>query len=161
MAKRKQYRDETGKKNPRPNRSTEYFNISDSNDETPAVSHTASSSQFFSQFLEEPPVIESSQHFSQVFFSCGFSSADTCKTTMANNVLAAAGNVIDVSGDDEITTVGYARHAEGSPHGESCSPRRAGCPLHVCTSPGCQYLYINWYHGSSLGSWAFLGTPAG
>ena len=72
MAMRKQYREETGKKNPRPNRSTEYFNISDdSKDKMLAVSHTASSSQFCSQLIEEPQIIESpSQHFAQVFFSC-------------------------------------------------------------------------------------------
>ena len=49
--------------------------------------------------------------------------------------------------------------AEGYLHGEGCSPRRAARPLHVCTSPGGQPLYINWYHGDTWGSlvsWGIL-----
>ena len=42
-------------------------------------------------------------------------------------------------------------------HGEASSLRRAERPLHVCTSLGCQSLYIYWTHGvksSILTTWA-------
>ena len=50
--------------------------------------------------------------------------------------------------------------AEGSLHGEACSLRRTENPLHVCTSLGCQSLYIYWTHGPQIVHFDNLGSLA-
>ena len=50
--------------------------------------------------------------------------------------------------------------AEGSLHGEACSLRRTENPLHVCTSLGCQSLYIYWTHGPEIIHFGNLGSLA-
>ena len=48
--------------------------------------------------------------------------------------------------------------AEGSLHGEACSLRRTENPLHVCTSLGCQSLYVYWTHGPQIVHFDNLGS---
>ena len=50
--------------------------------------------------------------------------------------------------------------AEGSLHGQAYSLRRTGSPPHVCTSLGCQSLYVYWTHGPQIVHFDNLGSLA-
>ena len=54
----------------------------------------------------------------------------------------------------------FLGRAEGSLHGEACSLRRTESPPHVCTSLGCQSLYIYWTHGPQIVHFDNLGSLA-